>query len=84
MNKDVEIDERSSVHTFQYGVSSYILDSLSIGDSWYIAMSRTLHIALCTSDSLQPATKQRLTRAFKLMFKVHAGLRLSILKSDAP
>ena len=73
---------RSQVRTFRCGVTSYILDTRRIDGSWYIAMSRALHIALCTSQRLSRNIKQKLARAFKLMFRVHAGLRLRVLRQD--
>ena len=73
---------RSQMRTFKYGVTSYILDTRRIDGSWHIAMSRTLHIALCTSRRLSRNTKQRLARAFKLLFRVHAGLRLRLRRQD--
>ena len=82
MNKDVEIAARSALRTFKYGVTSYIfLETRRIDGSWHIAMSRTLHIALCTSVYLQRSTKRRLAHAFKLLFRVYAGLQLPLLKS---
>ena len=74
---------RSQVRTFKYGVTSYILDTRRIDGSWNITMSRTLHIALCTSRRLSRNIRQKLARAFKLMFRVHAGLRLRVLRKDA-
>ena len=81
MNKDVEIAGRSALRTFKYGVTSYILETRRIDGSWHIAMSHTLHIALSTSVHLQRSTKRKLTYAFKLLFRVYAGLQLPLLKS---
>ena len=81
-NKNVELGGRDATKTFCHGVTSYILDGKRVDGGWHIAISRTLHIALCTNRNVRRSNKIKIAEAYKLMYLVHEGLRRHLPKED--
>ena len=78
----MELGDRDGLKTFAHGVTGYIRDERRIDGGWHIAISRTLHLALCTSFYLRDEIKKCLSHAFHLLFKVHDSLRLPLPKTS--
>ena len=77
----MELSGRDALKTFLHGVTGYIRDVRRIDGGWHIAIARTLHLALCTSNFVSNETKQRFSRAYHLLFKIHDYLRLPLAKN---
>jgi hypothetical protein len=76
----VELGGRDGFKLFRNGITNYIRGHRRIDGGWHIAMSRQLHVFLCTSDLLSLDTKRKLGRAYHLLFEVHSLLRMPVAK----
>lgn len=81
-NKNVELGGRDAFKRFRHGIVDYILGERRCDGGWHIAMSRQLHIAICTMKELRKSTRQTVGRAYELLFAVHHGLRCSLPAVD--
>ena len=81
LNSNVEIGERSGFKLFKHGVTEYLLKSRRIDGGWYISILRHLHVVLCTTtDFFRPRERELVAQACNQCIKVHAALRLPLLK----
>jgi len=83
-NKNVELGGRDGFKLFQHGITNFIRGGRRIDGGWHIAMARHLHLFMCTSDLLTLPMKKKIGRAYQLLFRVHAALRMPVLKQELP
>jgi hypothetical protein len=67
---------------FPHGLSHFIRLGRRIDGGWHIAIARHLHIFVGTTDMLCAETKAQFSRAYNLLFQVHASLRLPVRKDE--
>ena len=81
-NKNVELRGKNGFKLFPKGIAHIIRNEISVDGAFHIAMARHLHVYLCNVDILPVEMKQTFGRAYELLFKVHASLRLPVKKND--
>lgn len=81
-NKNVELGGKNGFKLFHKGIAHWIRKEISVDGGFHISMSRQLVVFLCTMDRLSMELKKKFGRCFSLLFKVHALLRMPVLKSQ--
>ena len=79
-NKNVELNGRDNFKLFQHGITHFIRKARRIDGGWHISIARHLQIFLGNTNLIGPASKERYTVAYDLVFAVHNNLRLPVLK----
>ena len=80
-NKNIELRGKNGFKLFPNGISHILRNGISVDGSFHISMARHLHVYLCTLDGLPRTMKQKIGRAYELLFQVHHNLRLPVKKT---
>jgi hypothetical protein len=80
-NKTIELRGKNGFKLFPNGISHILRNGISVDGAFHISMARHLHVYLCTLDGLPTMMKQRIGRAYELLFQVHQNLRLPVHKT---
>ena len=81
-NKNIELRGKNGFKLFNTGISHIVRNGISVDGAYHISMARHLHVYLCNLDLLPTAIRQKLGRAYELLFQVHNNLRLPVKKTD--
>ena len=80
-NINVEMRERDGFKSFPHGVTHVVLSQKRIDGGWHVSIARHFRIFLCTTSMLTNKTKTLFSRAYSLLLKVHASLRIPLHKN---
>jgi hypothetical protein len=80
-NNNVELGGRNTFKFFQFGISNILHKKRRVDGGWHIAMARHMHVYFCNADYLSVETKQQISRAYTLLYRVESGLRVPLEKT---
>ena len=81
--KNVELGGRDGMKVFRHGISCYMRPKIRrINGGWWISIARHFRIFLCHTSLVSIATKKVLSKALRLLLKVHHALRNPVLKTE--
>lgn len=70
---------------FRHGISCYMRPKIRrINGGWWVSIARQLRIFLCHTSLVSSETRKVLSKALRLLLKVHHALRNPVLKTDLP
>jgi hypothetical protein len=68
---------------FRHGISCYMRPKIRrINGGWWVAIARQFRMFLCFTDLVCTETRKVLSKALRLLLKVHHALRNPILKTE--